>query len=119
MDNQEYVLSLDIGTTTIKSFVYDQLGQIQGHSSKKVKKLLLLQFHTVRNLHFFFQKFNFELARKIIELFLVKTRENAAVWDFLAVDNFDFTRKIVKKIWGGKTSENVGVLSKLNFWTKI
>ena len=68
---------------------------------------------------FFFQKFNFELARKIIELFLVKTRENAAVWDFLAVDNFDFTRKIVKKIWGGKTRENVGVLSKLNFWTKI
>ena len=52
MDNQDYVLSLDIGTTTIKSFVYDQLGQIQGHSSKKVKKLLLLQFHTVRNLHF-------------------------------------------------------------------
>ena len=48
----------------------------------------------------------------------MKTRRNAAVWDFLAVDNFDFTRKIVKKIWDGKTSENVGVLSKLNFWTK-
>ena len=89
------------------------------------------------------------MARKIIKLFLVKTRENAAVWDFLAVDNFDFTRKIVKKNLGlktrenvvvldffavdnfdfsrknvkknlgGKTRENVGVLSKLNFWTKI
>ena len=30
----------------------------------------------------------------------MKTRENAAVLDFLAVDNFDFTRKIVKKILG-------------------
>ena len=27
-----------------------------------------------------------------------KTRENVVVFDFLAVDNFDFTRKIVKKI---------------------
>ena len=41
------------------------------------------------------------------------------VLDFLAVDNFDFTRKIVKKILDEKTRENVGVLSKLNFWTKV
>mgnify|MGYP001330923079 CR=1 FL=1 len=27
----------------------------------------------------------------------MKTRENAAVLEFLAIDNFDFTRKIVKK----------------------
>ena len=40
------------------------------------------------------------------------------VLDFLVVDNFDFTRKIVKKKFGLKTCENVGVLSKLNFWTK-
>ena len=40
--------------------------------------------------------------------------------DFFAVDNFDFTRNIVKKKkLGEKTRENVGVLSKLNFWTKI
>ena len=26
-----------------------------------------------------------------------KTRENVVVLDFLAVDNFDFTRKLVKK----------------------
>ena len=48
----------------------------------------------------------------------VRTRENVVVLDFLAVDNFDFTRKIVKKELV-KTRENVGVLSKLNFWTKI
>ena len=46
---------------------------------------------------FFVQKFNFDFPRKIVLLFWVKTRENAAVLDFLAVDNFDFTRKIVKK----------------------
>ena len=38
-----------------------------------------------------------------------KTRENVVVLDFLAVDNFDFTRKIVKKIWV-KNSWNVGDL---------
>ena len=31
-----------------------------------------------------------------------KTRENATVLYFLAVDNFDFTRKIVKKVLGEK-----------------
>ena len=35
------------------------------------------------------------------------------VLDFLAVDNFDITRKNVKKEIGGKTRENVGVWSKL------
>ena len=40
----------------------------------------------------------------------MKTRENAAVLDFLAVDNFDFTRKIVKKIYGWKIRENIGDL---------
>ena len=39
-------------------------------------------------------------TRRIVELFWVKTRENAAVLDFLAVVNFDFTRKIVKKKYG-------------------
>ena len=62
---------------------------------------------------------NFDFTRKIVKKnFGWKTRENVVVLDFLAVDNFDFTRKIVKTIWV-KTRENVGVLSKLNFWTKI
>ena len=51
---------------------------------------------------FFVQKFSFDFPRKNVELFSVKTRENAAVWDFLAVDHFDFTRKIVKKDLGKK-----------------
>ena len=36
------------------------------------------------------------------------------VLGFLAVDNFDITRKIAIKKFGWKTRENVGVLSKLN-----
>ena len=44
-----------------------------------------------------------------------KTRENVVVLDFWAIDNFDFTRKIVKKNLGWKTRENVVIM---NFWTK-
>ena len=41
---------------------------------------------------------NFYFTRKIVRKKLGwKTRENVVVLDFLAVDNFDFTRKIVKK----------------------
>ena len=56
---------------------------------------------------FFVQKLNFDFRGKIVELFWVKTRENAAVLVFSAVDNFDFTRKIVKKKFGRKTRANV------------
>ena len=41
----------------------------------------------------------------------MKTRENAVVLDFLAVDSFDFMRKIVKKILGEK------LVKMLGFWT--
>ena len=40
------------------------------------------------------------------------------VLDFLADDNFDFTRKNVKKFLGEQLVKMLGVLSKLNFWTK-
>ena len=75
-----------------------------GHSHKGTGFLLLddATAHTVRNLHFLSKKFHFDFPRKIVELFWVKTHENAAVLDFLAVDNFDFTRKIVKTILGEK-----------------
>ena len=45
---------------------------------------------------FVVQKFNFDFPRKVVQLFWVKTRENAAVLDFLVVDNFDLSEKIVK-----------------------
>ena len=68
--------------------------------------------HTVRNFFFFVKKFNFDFQRKIVELLWVKTRENAAaVLDFLAVDNVDFTRKMVKKKLGEK------LVKMLAIWT--
>ena len=56
---------------------------------------------------FLVQKFNFDFPRK----FGGKTRENVVVLDFLAVDNFDFMRKIVKKNLGEK------LVKMLWFWT--
>ena len=51
---------------------------------------------------FFVQKFNFDFARNCRFFWGGKTRENFVVLDFLAVDKFDFMRKIVKKILGEK-----------------
>ena len=74
-----------------------------------------MMHHTVRNLHFL-SKNSTLISRENWSIFWGwKTRENVVVWDFLAVDNFDFTRKIVKK---KKFRENVGVFSKLNFLDK-
>ena len=64
----------------------------------------------LKNSWTFVQKINFDFPRKVVELFWVKTRENAAVLDFLAVDNFDFTRKIVKKMLGEKLVKMLGDL---------
>jgi len=49
----------------------------------------------------------------------VKNREIAAVLDFLAVGNFDFTRKIVKNILGEKLVKMLGFCQNRIFWTKI
>ena len=48
---------------------------------------------------FFDQKFNFDFPRKLLILWGEKLVKMFRFLDFLAVDNFDFTRKIVKEIW--------------------
>ena len=63
--------------------------------------------HTVRNVHFL-SKNSTLISRENCRFFLVKTRENVVALDFLAVDNFDFTRKIVKKILGEKLVKMLG-----------
>ena len=52
---------------------------------------LALYKNTLFDISIFVQKFNFDFPRKIVELFWVKTRENAAFLDFLAFGSFDFT----------------------------
>ena len=51
---------------------------------------------------------NFDFTRKIVKKIWVKTRENVVVLDILAIDNFDFTRKIAKKKLGEKLVEMLG-----------
>ena len=59
-------------------------------------------WHTVRNLHFLSKNSTLIYRENCWFLGGWKTRENVLVWDFLAVDNFDFTRKIAKKKLGEK-----------------
>ena len=56
-------------------------------------------WHTLFEIFIFCPKIRLWFPEKIVNLFGWKTRENVVVLDFLAVDNFDFTRKIVKKFW--------------------
>ena len=70
---------------------------------------------TLFKIFIFCPKIQLRLPEKIVDFSWWKTRENVVVLDFLAVDNFDFTRQIVKKIWGEKLVKCWG----LNFWTKI
>ena len=69
---------------------------------------------------FFVQKFNFDFPEKIVSFFGGwKTRENVVVLDFLAVDNFDFTRKIVKKNLGEKLVKMFGFCQNWIFGQKF
>ena len=54
---------------------------------------------------------------KIVDFLWWKTRENVVVLDFLAVDNFNFTRKIVKKKLGEKLLKMLGFV-KIEFLDK-
>ena len=46
MENKEFVLSLDVGTTTIRAFIYDQTGVIRGHHYDKVS-LVIIIYHVI------------------------------------------------------------------------
>ncbi len=41
---EKFVLGLDVGTTTIRAFVFDQNGSLRGSSTDKVRTVLLFQF---------------------------------------------------------------------------
>ena len=64
-------------------------------------KFAVVVQHTVRNLHFF----NFDFQRKL-SIFLGEKLVKM-LW-FLAVDNFDFTRKNIKKKLGEKLVKMLG-----------
>ena len=82
-------------------------GHGQWHCGRAEKWLGRLEFWRCSKSSFFVQKFKFEFTRKLSIFFRWKTRENVGILDFFGVDNFDFTRKIVKKKFGWKTRENL------------
>ena len=88
------------------------------HMSSAKLLLPLCYLHCSKS-SFFVQKFNFDFPRKLSIFFGWKTRENVVVLDFLAVDNFDFTRKIVKKKIGWKTREMLGFCQNRIFGQKF
>ena len=39
--SEQFVLSLDLGTTTLRAFIYDQNGTIRGCDTDKVNNILI------------------------------------------------------------------------------
>ena len=72
-----------------------------------------------QNLHFLFKNSTLISRENYWFFFGWKTRENVVVLDSLAVYNFNFTRKIVKKNLDEKLVKMLYILSTLIFWTKI
>ena len=75
--------------------------------------------HTVRNLHFLSKNSTLISSENCWSFWGEKTRENVVILDCLAVDNFDFTRKIVKKNLGEKLVKMLGVCQNWIFGEKF
>ena len=68
--------------------------------------------NTLFEIFIFCPKIQLWFRKKIVDFFGWKTRENVVVLDFLAVDNFDFTKKVKKK---SKTFRIVYTFAKFEF----
>ena len=89
-----------------------------------VRGVILLLFtwpltsHTVRNLYFL-SKNSTMISRENGRFFWVKNSWKCCGFGLFSCWQLWFHAKNCQKNFGWKTRENVGVLSKLNFWTKI
>ena len=79
---------------------------------------LLLADYTLFEIFNFCTKIQLLFLEQIVDFFGWKTRENVVVLDFWAVDNFDFTRKIVKTIWVKNSWKCWGFSVKFEFLNK-
>ena len=75
--------------------------------------------YTLFEIFIFCPKIQLWFPEKIVDFLGWKTRENVVVLDFLAVDNFDFTRKIVKKIFDEKLVKMLGFFQNWIFGQKF
>ena len=74
--------------------------------------------HTVQNLHFL-SKNSTWISRENCWFFWVKNSWKCCSFGLFSCWQLWFHEKNCQKNFGWKTRENVGVLSKLNFWTKL
>ena len=88
------------------------------HSGSIFRQNIKLDY-TLIEIFIFCPKNQLWFSKKIIKNFLWKTRENVVVLDFLGVDNFNFTRKIVKKILVKKFVKNWFFGQKFDFSNSV
>ena len=104
------LLLLDVQTTSVL--------ETASNNYKKESRNQISHQYTLFKIFIFCPKVQLWYPEKISDFLGWKIRDNVEVLDFLAVARFGFRRKYVKNNFGWKTCKNVGVLSKLNFWTK-
>ena len=101
---------IDIEFDKLKEYT-DKINEAYSNADElqKGKFLKYIQQFTLFEIFIFCPKIQFWLPEKNCWFFGWKTRENVVVLGFLAVDDFDFTRNIVKKKkWGEKLVKMFG-----------
>ena len=97
-------LSPDMSITPPRS-----LKAIHFQASRSLKLFHLSQFSdTLFDIFIFCPKIQLWFREKSVDFFGGKPRENVMVLDLLAVDKFDSTRKIIKKILGENLVKMLG-----------
>ena len=113
-----------------KSLIFNDAREYQIFEfSRQIDTLKSYQFHLILfhkrhptillfEIFIFCPKSQLWFPEKIVDFLGWKTREIVVVFDFLSVDSFDFTRKIVKKSLGEKLVKML-VFVKIEFLDKI
>ena len=103
---------------TLVNELWRNLRHLHQNASYDVRKWLFLPFlHTVRNIHFL-SKNSTLISRENCRFLGVKNSWKRCGFGLFSCWQLWFHEKNCQKIFGWKARENVGVLSKLNFWTK-
>ena len=88
-------------------------------ATKDPGKITFYCAHTLFEIFIFCPKIQLWFPEKIVDFFGWKTRENVVVLDLLAADNFDFTRRIVKKNLGENFVKMLGFWKNWTFGQKF
>ena len=92
---------------------------IKSLGPKKKPGLTKRVMYTLFEIFIFCPKIHFWFPEKIVDFFWVKKSWKCCGFGLYSCWQLWFHEKNCQKKFGWKTRQNVGVLSKLNFWTKI